>query len=237
MERENMAQRESVQEWARTAAVSHPPDWGQLEADMVARTPKPSGGAFQRVVLGVLMPVVVLLYGLPWIALGWLLLFLTSGAEGWWVLATFTFIPSFALPAGSLLTWLETRHRGAGNLFVTASTSAAAITALLVLRSVIDLSETGWFAWMLLALAVGSLAVFIAILVASKTTTHRSLPRTVRLRTMLSPSNEVHYLQARNDGLQALLDYSRITLDDEERERVRSTPLGHWRKLDSPAHT
>lgn len=230
-----MTQKQSAQEWARTAHLSQPPRWGEVEAELLARAGRPPGfTVVQVVVLCISLAMLIAGYGAAGIGLVVIMVSEHPMDPGIVGLLQYVFVLAVAMPLTLLPPWASDRKRGPVKLAVPAASGSAALAAYLTLRAEPDRGELGWIPLeLLLAIATG-FGVFLVILIASQPGHRLRLSPLIRMRTALNPRNEMHYIQTRQDGLEILLERSDVHLDEEARDEALKLPLGAWHRLDTP---
>lgn len=228
-----MAHSQSLEEWARTAEVSRPPQWGELEDALLSRAERPRNGVGYVLALLLIVLLVVLLYGSPLIGLAVVVINAVTDDPVSWFWATIPFVAANSLPLSTLGSWWGTRRRQGQDLAVAGGTSAVSLLAYLILRAAPETDGIGWVALLTLLATASGLVVFVILLVKSKPGRRRRVPPVVRALTVISPPNELHYLEARERGLKILLDRGQIDLDEDRLEQVTRTPLGRWHTLDT----
>lgn len=229
-----MAQHESLKQWAATVHLPSRPQWGQLETELLSRADKSKPGVLHVLVLVVTLGLVGLMYGSPWIGLAVVAGNVELGVPGSWGVSQIFFAMANLLPWVSLSSWRgDQRARDIGLLIKTGGTGVAGLTAFFYLWALPLDIYAGWTPWLALLAGGSGLGVFATMLVASKSIARKRVPPLIRMRTYISPVNELHYVEARNLGLKTLVENGRLRIDDEFREKAGRQPLGAWHRLDS----
>lgn len=233
-----MATQQDVVEWARTAELSTPIRFGDVEARVMAGPlPKPksvsAGSVAARGSAGIVMAVATLLaFGAPVISLGIIAAHaygndpVTTGS--WLPIARIALTVTIALPFAMLAIWwlARDRHRGVIGLLVTSGTAVLAVIIFFVLRDMPDLQGATELSTRALLAMVAGVAVFVAMLVASKP---GPAPKD-RSREGVNTVSDKQVLDARREVLNALSDRGLVT--DEIFLKAIQMPLGSWRELD-----
>lgn len=230
-----MAQKQSAQEWARTAPLPHPPRWGEIETALLARAGRPPGfTVIQIVAIGIALTILTVSFGAA--VIGLVVIMVADHPMGAATVRPLQFVYLFAVVTPLILLgpWRSDRQRGPVTLLVPAVSGAASLAAYLILRAEPDPGELGWIPLQLLLAIATGFGVFLVVLIASKPRRRRRLSLGIRLRTFLNPRNEMHYVQTRAEGLDVLLERSDIHLDEKAQDHALKLQLGEWHKLDTP---
>ena len=230
-----MTQKQTAQEWARTAQLPHPPRWGEIETELLARAGRPPGfTVLQVAALCISFAILIAGYGAAGIGLVVIMMSDHPMGPGIVGLLQFVYVLAVAMPLSLLAPWADDRQRGAVVLGVPAASGSAALAAYFILRAEPDRGDLGWVPLELLLATATGFGVFLVILIASRPGRRRRLSPLIRMRTALNPRNEMHYVQTRMGGLEILLERSDVHLDEEAKDEALKLPLGAWHRLDTP---
>lgn len=232
-----MKRQQSLEEWARTAEVSRPPRWGEIEAALLSRAERPSNGVGYVLALLAIVLLVVLVYGSPLIGLAVVVAIALADDPVSWFWAVIPFVAANTLPLSTIFRWWETRRREGSDLPVVGGTSAVSLVAYLVLRTAPETDGIGRVAVLTLLATVSGLVVLVILLVKSKPGRRRRVPPLVRALTVISPPNELHYVKARERGLQILIERGQIDPSEDDLQQLERTQLGSWHTLDTAAQS
>lgn len=155
--------RQAVDGWARTAQISQPVSWGEVEAAVLERDYPPLPGRFVMRALGVVGVSALGLLALPIFGapvLGLALVAVAAGqdtsSEGLLWLARIAFGAAVVLAGVMLSAWWETRRRSVVGLVTAAVTAIASGTAC-VLVVVPELPEMPWLSVLVFGAATSGL--------------------------------------------------------------------------------
>src|SRR5690625_3174265 len=109
-----MTQKQTAQEWARTAHLPHPPRWGEIETELLARAGRPPGfTVLQVAALCISFAILIAGYGAAGIGLVVIMMSDHPMGPGIVGLLQFVYVLAVAMPLSLLAPWADDRQRGA----------------------------------------------------------------------------------------------------------------------------